>query len=68
MPMFPLLGDNHRLLLLHMAKLFIWIEETGERINKFEIGYIINLSLYVNKIFRYQMQKCMNTKFGALTL
>ena len=65
--MFPLLGDNHHLLLLHMAKRFIWIEETGERINKFEIGYIINISLYVNKTFRYQMEKCMITKFSALT-
>ena len=48
MPMLPLLRYNHRLPLLHMVKRFIWIEETGERINEFEIGYIINPSLYVN--------------------
>ena len=56
MPMFPLLGDNHRLLLLHMVKRFIWIEETGERINKFDIGYIIHLSFYVNKTFKNQVE------------
>ena len=47
--MSPLLGDNHRLPLLHMAKCFIWIEETGKHINDFEIGYMINPSLHVNK-------------------
>ena len=41
MPMLPLLGDNHRLPLLHKAKRFIWIEEKYERINEFEIGYMI---------------------------
>ena len=49
MPMLPLLGDNHRLPLLYMDKPFIWLEETGERINEFEVGYMINPSLYVNK-------------------
>ena len=67
MSMLPLLGDNHRLPLLHMAKRFIWLEETGELINEFEIRYMINPSLNGNKDFRYQVEKCMNTKFGALT-
>ena len=47
-----LLGDNHVLPLLHMAKSFIWIEETKERINEFGIGYMITPNLYVNKDFR----------------
>ena len=47
-PMLLLLGTNHRLPLIYLAKRFIWIEETGKRINEFEIGYIINPSLYVN--------------------
>ena len=34
-PMLPLLGDNHRLPLLHTDKHFIWIEEIKERINGF---------------------------------
>ena len=60
-------GGNHRLPLLHMAKLFIWIEETKELINEFEIGFMINLSLHVNKAFREQVDKCMNNMFGSLT-
>ena len=67
MHMLPLLGDNHCLPLSHMAKHFIWIEETGERINEFDIGYMINPNFYVNKLFRDQVEKCNNTTFGALT-
>ena len=52
MPMLLLLGANHCLLLLHMAKRFIWIEETGERIYEFEIGSIINPRLRFNKPFK----------------
>ena len=47
MPMLPLLGTNHRLLLYHMAKRFICIEETVERINDCDIEYMINQSLHV---------------------
>ena len=32
-----LLGTNHHLPLSHMAKFFIWIEETNQRINEFYI-------------------------------
>ena len=52
MPKLTLLGDNNSLPLLHMGKSFIWIEETKERINEFEIGYTINPNLHVNKAFR----------------
>ena len=62
-----LLGANHRLHLLHMAKRFIWIEETKERINKFTIGYMINPTLKINKAFIEQVNKCMKTTFGART-
>ena len=65
--MLPLLGVDHRLQLLYMAKRFIWLEETGKLINEFEIGYSINPGLHVNKAFRDQVEKCINTKFGALT-
>ena len=47
-----LLGIDHCLPLLHMAKRFIWIEETGKRINEFGIGYMINPSFHVNKVFK----------------
>ena len=52
-----LLGNNIRLLLFHMDKSFIWIEETKERINNFFIGYMINPALNINKAFREQMNK-----------
>ena len=35
--------------------------------NKFEIGYMINPDFHVNTAFRYQVEKCMVTTFGALT-
>ena len=50
-----------------MDKRFISLEEIGESIHEFEIVYMINPSLNVNKAFRYQVEKCMNTKFGELT-
>ena len=34
MPLLPLLETNKCLPLLHKAKRFIWIEETGEHINE----------------------------------
>ena len=49
-PMLPLLGENHCLPLLHMAKLLTWINETKKRINEFEIGYTINRGLNVNNL------------------
>ena len=47
-----LLGANHHLLLLHMIESFTWLEETSERINEFEIRYMINTTLHVNKDFK----------------
>ena len=37
MPMLPLLVANNCLPLLHMAKGFIWIEETGKFINELRL-------------------------------
>ena len=67
MPMLPLLGENRCLPLLHMAKRFIWLEETKERINGFDIRYIINPGLNVNKSFRDQVKTFMLAKFGEIT-
>ena len=50
--MISLLGEKHSLPLFHMAKLFIWINESKKLINEFKIGYMINPSLNVNKDFR----------------
>ena len=53
--MLPLLEANPRLPLFHINKHFIWIEETGKLINEFEIGYMINPSLFIIKASRYQV-------------
>ena len=50
-----------------MDKRFIWIEETGERINECDIGFIINPSFHVKTEFKEQVFKNMNTTFGELT-
>ena len=54
-----MLGINHRLPLLHMAKSYIWFEETNERINEFYIGYKMNQNLSINKAFKEKVTKCM---------
>ena len=62
-----LLGNNHRLPLSHMAKSYIWLEDTDQRINEFSIGYTMNKNLSINKYFKEQVKICMKTKFGAMT-
>ena len=47
-----LLGGYHLLPLLHVAKSYIWLEETKERINDFSIGYMINPNFNINKAFK----------------
>ena len=49
-----------------MAKSYIWLEETKERINDFSIGYLINPALNITKTFKNQATKCMKTIFGAI--
>ena len=63
-----LLGTNHRLYLSHMAKSYIWLEETNQRINEFSIGYIMNPNFIMNKAFREQVKVCMKAKFSTSTM
>ena len=51
-----LLGNNHCLLLSHMDKSYIRLEETNQCINKFSIGYMMNPNLNMNKVFREQVK------------
>ena len=62
-----LLGTNHCLPLAHMAKRYIWLEETNQRINEFSIGYMMNPDLSINKAFKEQVKICMKTTFGTMT-
>ena len=67
MPMLPVVGANHRLPLLNMAKTFICLNETKKRINEFAVVYMINPGFNVNKFFRDQVEKCMYTTFDEIT-
>ena len=66
-PMQSLLGDNNSLPLFHTDNVFIWIEETKERINNFFIGYMINPVLNINKAFREQVNKGTKNTFFTIT-
>ena len=50
--MFPLLGVNHRITLLHMSNILVYIYNIEERINEFAISYMVNTTLHVNKSFK----------------
>ena len=39
------LGNNHLLPLSHMAKSYIWLEETNQLMNELSIGYMMNPDL-----------------------
>ena len=67
MPMLSFWGANHCLHLFHMAKRFIWLNETTKRINHFTIGYMISPGLNVNKDFIEQVEKCMHTVVDEIT-
>ena len=47
-----LVVTNHRLLLSHIAEIYIWLEEKNQRINDFSIGYMMNPNLIIKKDFK----------------
>ena len=59
------LGTNHRLTLSHMAKSYIWLEETNQCINELSIGYMMNPNFSMNEAFREQVKVCMRNKFST---
>ena len=63
-----LLGTNHLLPLSHMAKSYIWLEETNQRINEFYIGYMMNPNLIINKAFKEKVKVSLKTTFSTSTL
>ena len=50
-----------------MSKIYIWLEETNQRINEFSIGYMMNPNLHQNKAFREQVKGCLKNTFGPST-
>ena len=58
-PLMPILWVNHCLPILHMYKIMVHIYSTEKSIRQFSIGYMVNPSLHINRIFREQVQKCL---------
>ena len=50
--------------ILHMSKILVHIYSTDDFINQFSIGFIINPSLHVNKMFIEQFEKFSNATFN----
>ena len=50
-----------------MAKSYILLEETKERIKHFSIEYMIYPKFNINKALKDQVIKCMKTTFGEIT-
>ena len=61
------MGKNDRLPLFNLAKGSSGTEESKQCNNDFLIRYMINPELNINKSFREQVDKCMNTIFGPIT-
>ena len=45
--------------LLHISKIYIWMEEINQHINEFSFGYMLNPTLYENKAFKDQVKACL---------
>ena len=50
-----------------MSKNFVYFHNTEEHINKLAIGYMVSQTLYVNKIFKEQVENCMDDTFFTTT-
>ena len=55
-PLLPLVGVNHNQPIIQISKWMVYIYATYEQINLFSIGYIINPSLHINKVFRENLK------------
>ena len=63
-----MLGTYNRLPLSHMAKIYIWLEETNQLINEFSIGYMMNPNLNTIKAFREKLKVCLKKIFSTSTM
>ena len=63
-----LLGNNHCLLLSHLDKSCICLEETNQRINELSIVYMMNPNLGMKNNFREQVKVCIKTTFSTSTM
>ena len=64
----PIVGVNDRLPLLHLSKIMVHIYTTEKTIRQFTIGYMINSSLHINRIFREKIQTFLGCSFSTKTM
>ena len=46
----------------------VYLYTTDEQINKFAIGYMINPSLHVNRVFIEEVEECLRDTFNENTM
>ena len=67
-PLYSLLEVNHCSPLLNIYKNVFYINSTEKRMNQFAIGYLVNHTINVTKLFREQVGKCLKEKFHPSTM
>ena len=51
-PLMPIVGANYRLPILHMSKRMVCLYRIEKTVHQFAIGYMINPSIHINRIFK----------------
>ena len=51
-PLLPLIGVKHRQPIVHMYKRLVYLYTTDKQVNQFAVGFMINPSLHVKRVFR----------------
>ena len=64
-PIMLIVGVNNCLTLLYLSKIMVHIYVTDKTVHKFAIGYMINPSLNINKMFKTQVEKCLGCSFSV---
>ena len=64
----PIVGVKHCPPILHMYKRMVHIYTTDKTVNKCAIGYMINPSLHINKMFKTQVKKFLGFYFSIETM
>ena len=67
-PLMPIVGVNHRLLLLRMSKITVNIYTIDKTVHQFAIGYMINTSLHIDKMFKTQVEKGLGCYISIETM
>ena len=64
----PIVRVNHRLPILYMSKRMVHIYTAENTVHQLAIGYMINPSLHINKMFKTQVEKCLGCSFSIETM